>query len=64
MSIGNRLKANTPTALRKERGKAMGLIAIFIVWTWGLTPLWVNLAVTIVGVLHFLCELDGFGARR
>ena len=35
------------------------LIMLFIIWNWGLTPLWVNIAVTIccaLGIIFFGLE--------
>lgn len=32
---------------------------IFIVWTWGITPLWVNIVVTSLLGLSILCDAIG-----
>ena len=38
------------------------VIFIFLVWNWGLTPLWVNIAVTIMcalGIIFLGAEKEG-----
>ena len=34
------------------------VICMFIIWTWGLTPLWVNITVTVLCSLAILEKLD------
>ena len=34
----------------------MRTIAIMVLWTWGLTPLWVNIVGTIICGLNRLCN--------
>lgn len=34
------------------------LIIIFVLWTWGLTPVWVNIVCTVLAGLGFLDALD------
>lgn len=36
----------------------MSIILIFIVWTWGLTPTWVNIVTTVICGLYTLVELS------
>lgn len=36
----------------------MEIVLIMILWTWGLTPLWVNITGTIILSLWFLRDLD------
>jgi hypothetical protein len=39
----------------------MCTIAIMVLWTWGLTPLWVNVVGTIICGLKILCNgLENF----
>ena len=35
----------------------MNLLMIFILWTWELTPTWVNIVGTVICGLKILCEL-------
>jgi len=35
----------------------MSIILIFIIWTWGLTPTWVNIITTVICGLSILAEL-------
>ncbi len=34
------------------------IIVMFIIWNWGLTPLWVNVTVTILAAIGILFEED------
>lgn len=37
----------------------MSAVAIFVLWTWGLTPLWVNIVGTSILGLKILCDMAG-----
>ena len=36
----------------------LNMIIIFVIWTWGLTPTWVNVVVTILASLALIDALD------
>lgn len=38
----------------------MALLMIFILWTWGLTPEWVNIAGTLLMLLRMACNFLKF----
>ena len=47
-------------ALIKElfgRENDMYIIAIMVLWTWGLTPAWVNILATIICGLKVVCDV-------
>lgn len=35
----------------------MNTILLFIIWTWGLTPVWVNIIVTIICAFRILLDV-------
>lgn len=35
----------------------MNILMIFILWTWGLTPLWVNIVGTVLMSIKILCSI-------
>ena len=35
----------------------MSILMIFILWTWGLTPLWVNIVGTVIMGIRILCSI-------
>ena len=41
----------------------LGIILIFIIWTWGLTPTWVNVIVTILASLMIIDDADNDSHR-
>jgi hypothetical protein len=42
----------------------LGIILIFIIWTWGLTPTWVNVVVTILASLMILDDAGDDNSHR
>lgn len=41
----------------------LGIILIFVIWTWGLTPTWVNIIVTILASLMVIDDSDNNSHR-
>ena len=37
------------------------IIILFVIWTWGLTPTWVNVVVTIIASLGLLTYIEDHG---
>ena len=35
----------------------MSILMIFILWTWGLTPLWVNIVGTVLMGIKIVCSI-------
>jgi hypothetical protein len=35
----------------------MSFITIFVLWTWGLTPIWVNVVSTVLYGIKILCDI-------
>lgn len=36
----------------------MEIVVIMVLWTWGLTPLWVNITSTIILSLMFISDIE------